>query len=114
LRRVEQAEILPGILFKAICRVCDGGFVESEWGEVWAQLRAEVMEDYVEVAVDRHVHKAEKLWQCKLKLETVRLYIERAMKETSSRELRVVMPRVRQWLSKEQTNLAAQILIHNV
>jgi hypothetical protein len=37
------------------------------------------MEDYVEVAVDRHVHKAEKLWQWKLKLERVRLYIERAM-----------------------------------
>jgi len=72
------------------------------------------MEDYVEVAVDRHVHKAEKLWQWKLKLETVRPDIERTMKETDSRELDVVMPRVRQWLSKEQTNLAAKILLRNV
>jgi len=110
----EQAEIPREILFKAICRVYDDGFAESEWDEVWTQLKAELMEDYVEVAVDRHVHKAEKLWQWKLKLETVRPYIERAMKETGSRELAVVMPRVRQWLSKEQTNLAAQILIRNV
>jgi hypothetical protein len=110
----EQAEIPHDILFKAICRVYDDGFAESEWGEVWAQLKAELMEDYVEVAVDRHVHKAEKLWQWKLRLETVRPYIERAMKETGSRELAVVMPRVRQWLSKEQTNLAAKILLHNV
>jgi hypothetical protein len=36
------------------------------------------------------------------------------MKETGSRELAVVMPRVRQWLNKEQTNLAAKILLHNV
>jgi hypothetical protein len=110
----EQAEIPRDILFKAICRVYDDGFAESEWDEVWTQLRAELMEDYVEVAVDRHVHKAEKLWQWKLRLETVRPYIERAMKETGSRELAVVMPRVRQWLSKEQTNLAAKILLHNV
>jgi len=96
LRGVEQAEIPPDIPFKAICRVYDGG------------------EDYVEVAVDRHVHKADKLWQWKLKLETVRPYIERAMKEAGSRELAVVMPRVRQWLSKEQTNLAAKILLHNI
>jgi len=110
----EQAEIPRDILFKAICRVYDDGFAEAPWDEVWAQLKAELMEDYVEVAVDRHVHKAEKLWQWKLALETVRPYIERAMKETGSRELAVVMPRVRQWLSKEQTNLAAQILIHNI
>ena len=114
MRCVAQAEIPPDIPFKAICRVYEGGFAESEWGEVWAQLRAELMEDSVEVAVDRHVHKAEKLWQWKLKLETVGPYIERAMKETGSRELAVVMPRVWQWLSKEQTNLAAQILIRNV
>jgi tRNA C32,U32 (ribose-2'-O)-methylase TrmJ len=44
----------------------------------------------------------------------VRPDIERAMKETGSRELRVVMPRVRQWLSKEQTNMAAKILLHNI
>jgi hypothetical protein len=44
----------------------------------------------------------------------VRPDIERAMKETGSRELGVVMPCVRQWLSKEQTNLAAQILIRNI
>ena len=62
----------------------------------------------------RPAHKAEKLWQWKLRLETVRHYIERAMKETGSRELAVVMPRVRQWLNKEQTNLAAKILIHNI
>jgi hypothetical protein len=62
LRCVEQAEIRRDIPFKAICRVYDGGFAESEWGEVGAQLRADRrMEDYVEVAVDRHEHKAEKL-----------------------------------------------------
>jgi hypothetical protein len=44
----------------------------------------------------------------------VRPYIERAMKETGSRELGVVMPVVRKWLSKENTNLAAQILIRNI
>jgi hypothetical protein len=111
---VEQAEIRRDIPFRAICRVYDDGFAESEWGEVGAQLRAELMVDCVEVAVDRHVHKAEKLWQWKLKLETVRPDIERAMKETGSRELGVVMPCVRQWLSKEQTNMAAQILVRNV
>jgi hypothetical protein len=114
LRCVEQAEIPPDIPFKAICRVYDDGFAKSEWGEVGAQLRAELMEDYVEVTVDRHVHKAQKLWQWKLKLKTVRPDIERAIKETGSRELGVVMPCVRQWLSKEQTNLAAQILVRNV
>jgi hypothetical protein len=41
--------------------------------EVWTQRKAELMEDDVEVAVDRHVHKAEKLRQWKLKLEKVRL-----------------------------------------
>ena len=50
----------------------------------------------------------------KLRLETVRPYIERAMKETGSRELDVVMPVVRKRLSKENTNLAAQILIRNI
>jgi hypothetical protein len=64
--------------------------------------------------VDRHLHKAEKLWEWKLRLETVRPYIERAMKETGSRELDVVMPVVRKQLSKENTNLAAQILIRNI
>jgi len=64
--------------------------------------------------VARHVHKAEELWEWKLRLETVRPYIERAMKETGSRELAVVMPVVRKWLSKENTNLAAQILIGNI
>jgi hypothetical protein len=44
----------------------------------------------------------------------VRPYIERAMKETGSRELAVVMPRVRQWLSKERANLAAKILLHKI
>jgi len=64
--------------------------------------------------VARHLYKAEKLWEWKLRLETVRPYIERAMKETRSRELAVVMPVVRKWLSKENTNLAAQILIGNI
>jgi len=36
------------------------------------------------------------------------------MKETGSRELDVVMPIVRKWLSKENTNLAAQILVRNM
>jgi len=51
LRCVEQAEIPPDIPFKVICRVYDDGFAKSEWGEVGAQLRAELMEDYVEVTV---------------------------------------------------------------
>ena len=110
----EQAEIPREILFKAICRVYDDGFAGEGWDVVWGQLQAELMEDYVEVAVARHVHKAEKLWDRKLRLETVRPYIERAMKETGSRELGVVMPVVRKWLSKENTNLAAQILIGNI
>ncbi len=110
----ERAEIPREILFKAICRVYDDGFAEEPWETVWEQLRAELMEDYVEAAVERHVRKAEKLWAWKLELETVRPYIERAMKETGNRELDVVMPRVRQWLSKERTNLAAQILIRNI
>jgi hypothetical protein len=110
----EQAEIPTEILFKAICRVYDDGFAGEGLDVVWGQLKAELMEDYVEVAVDRHVHKAEKLWDWKLRLETVRPYIERAMKETGSRELDVVMPVVRQWLSKENTNLAAQILVRNI
>jgi hypothetical protein len=33
-----------------------------KWDEVWTQLKAELMEDEVEVAADRHVHMAEKLW----------------------------------------------------
>jgi hypothetical protein len=110
----EQAEIPREILFKAICRVYDDGFAGEGWDVVWGQLKAELMEDYVEVAVNRHVHKARKLWDWKLRLERVRPFIERAMKETGSRELDVVMPVVRRWLSKEQTNLAAQILIRNI
>jgi len=110
----EQADIPREILFKAICRVYDDGFAGEGWGVVWGQLKAELMEDYVEVAVDRHTHKARKLWEWKLKLETVRPFIERAVKETGSRETDVVMPLVRRWLSKEQTNLAAQILVRNI
>ena len=110
----EQADIPSEILFKAICRVYDDGFAGEGSDVVWGQLKAELMEDYVEVAVDRHAHKAEKLWDWKLRLETVRPYIERAMKETGSRELDVVMPVVRKWLSKENANLAAQILIRNI
>ncbi len=110
----EQADIPKEILFKAICRVYDDGFGPAAWDEVWPQLKAELMEEYVEVAVERHVHKARKLWEWKLELETVRPYVERAMRETGSREPGVVMPRVRQWLNKEQTNLAAQILIRNI
>ena len=72
------------------------------------------MEDYVEVAVARHVHNAGKLWDWKLRPETVRPHIERAMKETGSRELGVVMPVVRKQFSKENTNPAAQILIGNI
>lgn len=110
----EQAEISRDILFKAICRVYDDGFAGEGWDVAWGQLKSELMEDYVEVAVARHVHKAGKLWNWKLRLETVRPYIERAMKETGSRKLDVIMPVVRKWLSKENTNLAAQILIRNV
>ena len=110
----EQADIPKDILFKAICRVYDDGFGPAGWDEVWPQLKAELMEDFVEVAVERHVHKAEKLWAWKLALETVRPTIERAMRETGSRQPGVVMPHVRQWLSKEQTNLAAQILVRNI
>ncbi len=44
----------------------------------------------------------------------MRPHIERAMKETGSRELGVVMPVVRKRLGKENTNLAAQILIGNI
>jgi len=94
--------------------VYDDGFAGEGWDVVWGQLQAELMEDYVEVAVARHVHKAGKLWNWKLRLETVRPYIERAMKETGSRELCVIMPVVRKWLSKENTNLAAQILVRNI
>ena len=101
------------ILFKAIWRVYDDGFAWEGWDVVWGQLNAELMEDYVEVAVDCHVHKAEKLWDWRLRLETVRPYIERAMKDTGSHELNVVMPVVRKRLSKENTNLAAQILVGN-
>jgi len=94
--------------------VYDDGFAGEGWDVVRSQLQAELMEDYVEVAVARHVHKAEKLWYWKLRVETVRSHIERAMKETGSRELGVVMPVVRKQLSKENTNLAAQILIRNI
>ena len=49
----------------------------------------------------------------KLRPETLRPYIEPAMKETRIRELDVVMSVVRKRLSKETGNLSAQILIRN-
>jgi len=110
----EQAKIPKEILFKAVCRVYDDGFGGEEWEVVWGQLKAELMEEYVEVAVDRHFHKVKKLWDWKLRLERVRPFVEKAMKETGSRKLDIVMPIVRKYLSKEDTNLAAQILIRNI
>lgn len=112
LMDIKGEQISRENLWKAICRVYDDGFTASSWDEVTLELEAELGEDYESSIVVRHEIRLQKLWDYKLRLESVRWIVEKVVSRLGTREMSMVMPEIRRILgSKEKTNLAAKILL---